>query len=301
MNPHQPQRHLPLDMPLIRRQLAQSPIGHTLLYHTSVPSTMPIAAELARKPETPSGVVVVAEEQTSGRGRRDRRWQAPYGSALLVSIILKPPQYQLPLSALTMLAGNALLTAVLAVVPSLQDELLLKWPNDLLIGREAASAAKTAGILAESTFAADGSLSYAILGIGVNANQQAADLPRIAPPTPRPTSLRVAANRIRKEANQNGARQDDDQQIDRSALLIHLCTALSASLTQTPAAIYQEWKGHLSTLGHTVAVYATGVEQGPTLIGKAVDVQEDGALVVMDETGAKQAFYAADVSVRVTT
>lgn len=292
MNPRYPS----LDLSFIHRQLAQSPVGHTLLYHTSVPSTMPIAAELARKPETHSGVVVVAEEQTSGRGRRGRRWQAPYGSALLMSIILKPPHYHLPLATLTMLAGNALLSAVTTVVPSLQDELQLKWPNDLLVGREAASAAKIAGVLAESAFAPDGSVSYTILGIGVNVNQQAVDLPRIAPPTPRPTSLRVAANRFRKETDQG-----DDLLIDRNELLIHLCTALSTGLAQTPIAIYQAWKSHLATLGHTVAVYATGVEQSPTLIGKAVAVQEDGALVVLDQTGAKQTFYAADVSVRVTT
>lgn len=292
MSPHYP----PLDLPLLRRHLAQAPIGHTLLYHTSIPSTMPIAAELARQTETASGVVVVAEEQTSGRGRRGRHWQTAYGSSLLASFILKPPHCHLPPATLAMLAGNALFSAVSAVVPPLQDELQLKWPNDLLIGREAASAAKTAGILAESAFAADGSVSYAVLGIGVNVNQQTAELPRIAPPTPRPTSLRVAANRIRKEAG-----QDDDQLIDRNALLIHLCTALSAGLQQTPKAIYQAWKSHLSTLGHTVAVYASGVEISPTLIGKAIDVQEDGALVVLDGTGAKQEFYAADVSIRVAT
>jgi len=122
----------PLDLTIIRQQLAHSPIGHTVRYYTTVPSTMPIAAELAQEPGTPSGLIVVAEEQSSGRGRRGRRWQAPYGSALLVTIILKPPHCQMPAPALTMVAGNALLSAVAEVVPTLSDELHLKWPNYLV-------------------------------------------------------------------------------------------------------------------------------------------------------------------------
>src|SRR5688500_5416930 len=133
-----------LDLTFIRQQLAHSPIGHTVDYHTSVPSTMPIATELAQDSATPSGLIVVAEEQTSGRGRRGRTWHAPYASALLVSIILKPPHSQLPTSTLTMLAGNAILAAVAAVVPELAGELHLKWPNDLNLGNDPASARKIA-------------------------------------------------------------------------------------------------------------------------------------------------------------
>ena len=80
-----------LDLTFIRQQLAHSSIGHTLDYHTSVPSTMPIAAELAQDPATPSGMIVVAEEQTSGRGRRGRSWHAPYASALACSISSSRP------------------------------------------------------------------------------------------------------------------------------------------------------------------------------------------------------------------
>ena len=184
-----------LDLTFIRQQLTHSPIGHTLYYHTTVPSTMPIAAELAQEPNTPSGTIVVAEEQSSGRGRRGRTWQAPYASALLVSIILKAPQLPTLPSTITMQAGNALLAAVAALLPELEGDLRLKWPNDLVIGHDPASARKVAGILAESSLNADGSLNHAILGIGINVNQRSNDLPRIAPPTPRPTSLRVATSR----------------------------------------------------------------------------------------------------------
>jgi BirA family transcriptional regulator, biotin operon repressor / biotin---[acetyl-CoA-carboxylase] ligase len=274
-----------LDLTFIRDQLAHSPIGHTLYYHTSVPSTMPIAAELARDPNTPSGSIVVAEEQTSGRGRQGRSWHAPYAGALLVSMILKPPQCQLPATTLTMLAGNALLAAVAAVVPDLEPDLQLKWPNDLVLGADPASARKIAGILAESSLQPDGSMAYAILGIGVNANQQANDLPRIAPPTPRPTSLRVATGKL----------------VDRSYLLVELCEQLAAGLTLPPAEIYRRWKARVSTLGQPVAVYPHSLEQKASLTGRAIDIQEDGAIIIEDATGTRHTFHAADVSIRATT
>jgi BirA family biotin operon repressor/biotin-[acetyl-CoA-carboxylase] ligase len=272
-----------LDLTFIRQQLAHSPVGHTVIYHTSVPSTMPIAAELAQDTATPSGTVVVAEEQTSGRGRSGRSWHAPYASALLASIILKPPQCRLPTATLTMIAGNALKAVVATVVPELAGDLHLKWPNDLMLGNDPAQARKVAGILAESSLHPDGSIAYAILGIGVNVNQQSSDLPRIAPPTPRPTSLRIATGGL----------------VDRSYLLVQLCRQLAEGLTLTPAQSYQQWKENLATLGQTVAVYAQGTEQAATLTGRAVDVQEDGALVIEDGAGNRHAFHAADVSIRV--
>lgn len=280
----------PLHLATIQQQLANTPIGHTLSYHRTIPSTMPIAAEIAKDPTSPSGIVVVAEEQTSGRGRRGRSWHTPYASALLTSIILKPPHTNLPPAHYTMLAGNAILAAATAVAPELQGQLHLKWPNDLVFSKESdtnpATARKVAGILVESSITPDGTMDYAILGIGTNVNQTSNDLPRIAPPTPRPISLRVATGRT----------------IDRSELLIQLCRQLAQSLTLTTPESYQQsyhqWKSNLATLGQSVAIYANGTEQPPTHIGQAIDVQEDGALIIQDESGTSHTFYAADVSVR---
>ena len=272
----------PLDLTYIHQQLEHAPIGHTVHYHRAIPSTMPIAATLAQERATTSGTIIVTEEQTSGRGRNQRTWHAPFASALLVSIILKPPHSLQSAATLTMIAGNAILAAAATVAPTLADELHLKWPNDLVLGNDPATARKVAGILAESSIAPDGTLAHAILGIGTNVNQQANDLPRIAPPTPRPTSLRVASNML----------------IDRSELLVQLCQQLAAALMLTPDENYQRWKSHLATLGHQVAVYQGGVEQPVTLTGQAVDVQADGALVVVDDAGTRHTFHAADVSIR---
>ena len=84
-----------LDITYLTQQQHNAVVGHTIDYHHSIPSTMPLAHQLATQAATRSGTLVVADEQTAGRGRLDRRWEAPPGQALLVSIILKPP---LPIS-----------------------------------------------------------------------------------------------------------------------------------------------------------------------------------------------------------
>jgi BirA family biotin operon repressor/biotin-[acetyl-CoA-carboxylase] ligase len=126
-------------------------------------------------PEDAEGAVAVAEEQTEGRGRLGRSWHAPPRSSVLVSIVLEPAVPSARLPELSLVAGDAVAAAV-AVETGLTPT--IKHPNDVLVG-----GGKIAGILAESS---DGRV---ILGIGVNANQTADELPR-GTPTPA-TSLRV--------------------------------------------------------------------------------------------------------------
>jgi BirA family transcriptional regulator, biotin operon repressor / biotin---[acetyl-CoA-carboxylase] ligase len=123
--------------------------------------------------DAPEGAVAVAEEQTAGRGRLGRRWEAPPRTSLLVSVVLRPDVPTARLPELSVVAGEAVAAALATtgVVPS------VKPPNDVLVdGR------KVAGILAQ---AVDGRV---VLGIGVNANQDEAQLPEgvIA------TSIRIA-------------------------------------------------------------------------------------------------------------
>src|SRR5690606_37798295 len=124
----------PLDVPRLRRALAHAPIGHTIDYARLLPSTMPAAAARIREPAARSGLIVVAEEQSAGRGRQARPWHAPPATALLVSIALMPPDLRLPASSLPMAAGLAALDAAAATVPTCAQQLSLKWPNDLTLG-----------------------------------------------------------------------------------------------------------------------------------------------------------------------
>jgi BirA family biotin operon repressor/biotin-[acetyl-CoA-carboxylase] ligase len=125
--------------------------------------------------EDPEGAVAATEEQTEGRGRLGREWQAPRGSSVLCSVLLRPtlPVERWP--ELSLVAGGAVAEAVRAA----GLEPTLKHPNDVLVGGR-----KLAGILAE---ARDG---FVVLGIGVNVSQTAAELPEGA------TSLRLEGARI---------------------------------------------------------------------------------------------------------
>lgn len=113
-------------------------------------------------PDDPEGVVVVAGHQTAGRGRLGRRWEAPAGTAITASVLLRPPAGA-PVQQLSLVGG-------LAVAETVEDTLQLsaqiKWPNDVMVDRR-----KVAGVLAE---ARDG---VVVLGIGLNVNQTREQLP----------------------------------------------------------------------------------------------------------------------------
>ena len=113
-------------------------------------------------PEMAEGSVAVADFQTAGRGRQGRTWEAPAGSSLLMSVLLKPPSGR-PLPQVALVAGTAVADA-LELLTGLAVQ--IKWPNDVMLRRQ-----KVAGILAE---ARDGAV---VLGIGVNLNQAQDELP----------------------------------------------------------------------------------------------------------------------------
>ena len=271
-----------LDIDRISPQLRDCGIGHPLYYAPSLPSTMDRAAELAAA-GAPSGAVIVVEEQTAGRGRRGRAWHAPPATALLVSVVLRPPQLQLPASHLPMLAGVALVDAVTELAPELKNELTLKWPNDLVLGLDPA-ANKVGGVLVESRLLPDGTVASAVIGVGVNANQRRSDLPPVPAAFPAPTSLALRLGRA----------------VDRSRLLVLLCRRMAAYLAAPSAeSVRLAWRRRLSTVGQTVTLYPQGVEAVPLLIGHALAVDDNGSLIVEDRHGVRHTFAAGDVSMRV--
>jgi BirA family biotin operon repressor/biotin-[acetyl-CoA-carboxylase] ligase len=121
------------------------------------------STQLLLGPDAPEGALVVAEEQTAGRGRLGRRWFAPAGTSLLCSLQLRPDTPTERLPELTGVAARACADAIAALTGL---EPALKFPNDVLVG-----ARKVAGILAE---ARDGRV---VLGVGINVNVRADELP----------------------------------------------------------------------------------------------------------------------------
>jgi BirA family transcriptional regulator, biotin operon repressor / biotin---[acetyl-CoA-carboxylase] ligase len=141
-------------LPLLRGRFGR-PYEHV----ESTPST-----QLLVPADAPEGALVVAEEQTAGRGRLGRSWLAPAGTSLLCSLQLRPAVAPARLPELTVVASHACAEAI-AALTGLEPE--LKFPNDVLVGGR-----KVAGILAEAREA------RVVLGVGVNVNIAAEELPR---------------------------------------------------------------------------------------------------------------------------
>ena len=163
--------------------------GRQYQHVTSTPST-----QLLLPPGAPEGALVAADEQTAGRGRLGRRWLAPAGTSLLCSLQLLPAMPSERLPELTVLAARACAEAI-AALTGLEPQ--LKFPNDLLVGGR-----KVAGILAEARE------QRVVLGIGVNVNVPAEELPQEIDRTA--TSLLVETGR----------------ELDRAELLVELLERL---------------------------------------------------------------------------
>lgn len=274
-----------LDITQIAMALSETTVGHTIEYHRTVTSTMSVAHDLAVDAASPSGVVVVAEEQSAGLGRLRRHWEAPLAEALLVSLILKAPHLPTNGAYLPMMAGVAVVRAIATVLPELTADLGLKWPNDILLGEDLATGRKVGGILIECSYLRN-QMDFAIVGIGVNVNQGREGLPKVEAGAVLPTSLRLHVGRV----------------VDRSALLIALCQAWNELLGpyHSESAIYYEWRNLLLTLGQPVTVRIQRNHGASLLSGTAVDVTQHGELVVLDDEGQSHILDAGDVTTRLT-
>lgn len=148
-----------VDKVALRKALGDRLIGHRLLYFLTLSSTNEHVRELAED-GWPEGTVVLAEEQTAGKGRGGRKWHSPPGVGLYFSVLLKP---QLPPEKTPLVT----LVAAVAAARGLRDcgsEGAIKWPNDLILGGR-----KIGGILADSRLRA-GTPPEVVLGIGLNVN-----------------------------------------------------------------------------------------------------------------------------------
>jgi BirA family biotin operon repressor/biotin-[acetyl-CoA-carboxylase] ligase len=160
--------------PEVVEPLLTGRFGRPYLYEPSCTSTQELI-----DPSFPEGAVAVCDEQTAGRGRLGRSWDAPPGTAVLCSILLRPPAERRT-AELSLVGGMA---AADAVERALRLSAQIKWPNDVMVNRR-----KVAGVLAE------GGESVVVLGIGINVNQQPDELPSDAR-TPAASLLTVDGTR----------------------------------------------------------------------------------------------------------
>jgi BirA family transcriptional regulator, biotin operon repressor / biotin---[acetyl-CoA-carboxylase] ligase len=147
---------------LLRKRLKGNLFGKRVLHFFKADSTNRVAMELGYASE-PEGTVVIAEEQTAGRGRAGRQWHSERGTGLYFTLLLRPKLAPAQAPLLTMLAGLSAHAAI-QVQTGLQPE--LKWPNDLLLNGK-----KIGGILTEM-HAEPSAVRFVIVGIGINVNQE---------------------------------------------------------------------------------------------------------------------------------
>ena len=167
---------------LLRKRLHQGPIGKRIHHFFKTDSTNAVAMRLGEQGE-PHGTIVIAEEQTAGRGRGGHTWHSEKTNGIYMTVLLRPPVAPQNAPLITIVAGLAVRDAILEQTGIAPD---LRWPNDLLFGRK-----KFCGILTEMNAEQD-RIHFVAIGIGINVNHLKIpeDLAEIA------TSLRIETGRI---------------------------------------------------------------------------------------------------------
>jgi BirA family transcriptional regulator, biotin operon repressor / biotin---[acetyl-CoA-carboxylase] ligase len=263
-----------LDWASIASAVRGQRIGHSVVYLETTGSTNDDARRLAHAGE-PEGAVVLADEQTAGRGRAGKsRWLTPAATSIAMSVLLRPPLPPARLPLLSMLAGAATIEAVRAATGI---SCALKWPNDVMAGEH-----KLGGILVETALAGS-SVSYAIAGIGLNANVRAAALGPFPDTALRPTSLW-------DESGVPVAREDVI-----TALLSAMDRLYGELLAGRDDIIHRRYRRILDTLGRRITV--TGAATA-AVEGEALDVAGDGSLVLRLADGSLRSFAHGEVTVR---
>lgn len=219
-------------------------------------------ARRAARQGAPAGTVIIAGEQTGGRGRLQRTWLSPVGN-IAISIILYPDIASLPY--LIMIASLAVVRSIEAVT-GLKSQ--IKWPNDILIDRK-----KVCGILIENEVKGN-IVTFSIVGIGINVDLNVADYSEISS---------TAASLERKSG------EDLRIKIIRSLLIEFERLYLMLPDAQT---IYESWRDRLMTLGEKVTVSSGG----QTIEGIAESVDQTGGLMLRQNDGNLTRVVAGDVT-----
>jgi len=190
--------------------------------------------------------VLAADHQTAGRGRLDRRWEAPPGTNLLVSMLLR----ELPDDP-HVVTQRVALAAIAACKATAGVAVMLKWPNDLLL-----DGAKLAGILAQTGTSPDG--PFVVVGLGLNVGWAPPDMARLGDATTPRTLLR----------------------------------ALLSVFDELPVDIGALYRANLATIGQLVRIELPGER---FITGRAIDVEPDGRLVVLDDCAVTHRIDTGDV------
>lgn len=231
-------------------------------WHERCSSTNAIAGAAAEA-GMPAGLLVLADEQTAGRGRHGRTWSAPPATSLLMTLLLRPQVAPAATTLVPLLAGMVLAETVSRHLP--ESAVTVKWPNDLL-----ADGRKAAGVLAEARGDA------VVLGLGVNIDWRGIDRP---PELADATSIAEAAG----------------HDVDRWRVLAGFIGMLSQRYDywqQMPTAFLDGYRQWSSTIGRQVRVHRL---DGTQVDGEVTGIGDDGALLLRTASGASLSVNEGDV------
>ena len=251
--------------PVIARGLQTRWAGRQIVYLPSVDSTNRRARQLAAE-GAPHGTLVIADEQTAGRGSRGRGWISPAGEGVFMSLILRPQAHPSQVAGLSLQAALATARAI-ARVTGLDAR--IKWPNDIVCGGK-----KVCGMLLEMN-ADEQSVHDVVAGIGINVHQ------REFPP----------------EIAQTAASLDllTGTSVNRAALVRAFLQEFETVSSMAQAGTLMDaYRERSATLAQRVQVIAPA----EVFTGTALEVTDSGSLIVLDEQGQRREVLAADVSVR---
>ena len=249
---------------------ASYPWQGNLYYFNTIDSTNTRAKELAAQ-GAPHGTVLIADSQTGGRGRMGRSFHSPAGSGIYLSMLLRPECPAKDLMHLTCAAAVAMCDAVQAVTGLRPG---IKWTNDLVWGTR-----KLGGILTELGLSPQGMVDWAIIGIGINCRQResgfAPDIRSIA------ASLSMVCG-------------TDVDPCRVAAAMMDSLSATAAQLLPGKDALLSRYRTGCITLNKDIVLV-----RGDTIRhGHALDIDDEGALIVRYEDGTVEAVNSGEVSVR---
>ncbi len=236
-----------------------SNLPYKVYYFKEATSTMEIAKKIAEKGES---ALVIAEVQTRGKGRLGRLWHSPQGG-IWMSLVIKP-FFSLKKSFL--LTYIASLSTGLAIQKVTGIKIYLKWPNDVIYKTETEEK-KLAGILLEIKAEID-RIEYAIIGIGINVNNEISSI------EPQAISLKEILGK----------------EIKRKDIIEELINNFKGFLKKEPLEILKVWKEKSLTLGKKVKIIHPEGEK----IGLAIDISDDGALILKTENNQILKIYSGD-------
>ncbi len=251
----------------ISKSLATTKFGHPLYYCNTTSSTNNDAKTHALNGD-PEGTLIVANEQTAGRGRFDRRWFTPQGSVLAVSFILRSKLSNPEISQIPMLGGLATAYAIEQVC-NISPK--LKWPNDIWIEQK-----KIAGILVETSYT-ENLPEWQILGVGINVNS-------------RPLKVTNPSYDVSCLADIIGHKVD---RVNLLQQLVHNVGLLYSQLDQN--SIREEWQKRMLWKNQYIEVIDSG--HNP-IEGIALGIESNGALIIQLSNGDQLKIYSGEIRLK---